>query len=406
MSLTAIDTPALEYAEILTGKYGEEGDKLLYRFADNGGRDVALRYDLTVPLARFAAQHAALLPTPFRRYHVGTVWRADKPQRGRFREFVQCDADLMGHNSALADAEVLIVGLEVLRALGVEDARIHVNHRFVLSGLIEAAGVPEAVAGSVIRAVDKLDKIGNDAVAAEIVRVADVSTDVAANVLALFAAATDLDALDAVLEQAGESGAKRVASVGRLRDVFALVAAAGYADKVVFDANIARGLDYYTGIIYETRLTDPRVAGVGAVMSGGRYDHLIGTFGKSEVPAVGISLGLDRLLAALRELGLAADGRYGADVFVAIFDPIDAAFAMAVAKQLRDAGISVELTTEHSKLGKQMKAADRRGCRVAVVVAPDERDAGAVMLKSMEHGSQATVALPDLVAAVEALLAG
>ncbi len=400
-----LDTPALEYAELLTGKYGEEGDKLLYRFRDNGERDVALRYDLTVPLARVVAQHGAALPSPFRRYHVGTVWRADKPQRGRFREFVQCDADLCGHNSAVADAEILSVGLAVLAALGVEDAQIHVNHRFVLTGLIEAAGVPEEAAGVVIRAVDKLDKIGAQGVAAEIVRVAEVSEAVAARVLEVFEAASDLDALDAVLAEAGTSGEKRERSVGRLREVFGLVEAAGFAGKLRFDASIARGLDYYTGIIYETRLTDPRVASIGAVMSGGRYDHLIGMFGKTEVPAVGISLGLDRLLAALRELGLASDGRVGADVFFAMFDPSDEPAAMALASSLRAAGVSVELATERGKLGKQLKAADRRGCRLAVVVAPSEREAGEVMLKNLQSGEQQRVAQSALVDAVRAALA-
>lgn len=399
-----LDTPALEYAEILTGKYGEEGDKLLYRFRDNGDRDVALRYDLTVPLARLMAQHGGTLPSPFRRYHVGTVWRADKPQRGRFREFVQCDADLCGHNSAIADAEILTVGLEVLAALGVRDACIHVNHRYVLTGLIEAAGVPENAAGSVIRAVDKLDKIGPDGVADEIVRVAGVDAETARRVLDVFAEATDIAALDAILERAGASGEKRASSVGRLREVFALVEASGHGAMIRFDASIARGLDYYTGIIYETRLTDPKVAGVGAVMSGGRYDHLIGTFGKTEVPAVGISLGLDRLLAALRELGLAADGRLGADVFVAMFGKDDGADAMAVAAELRAAGIATELATELGKLGKQFKAADRRGCRAAVVVAPGERARGEIVVKSLQSGEQQVVARAALVDAVRVAL--
>jgi histidyl-tRNA synthetase len=398
-----IDTPALEYAEILTGKYGDEGDKLLYQFDDNGGRRVAMRYDLTVPLARFFAQHQSALPTPFRRYHIGPVWRADKPQRGRFREFVQCDADLVGHNSAVADAEVLVVGLEVLRALGVEDARIHVNHRWILTGLIKAAGVSEDDAPSVIRAVDKLDKIGASGVAAEIVRVVGTTEQVAANVLAVFAEAADLDALDAIFARAELDPGVYGASSGRMREVLALVDAAGHPGKVVFDASIARGLDYYTGIIYETRLTDARVSGVGAVMSGGRYDHLIGTFGKTQQPAVGISLGLDRLLAALRELGLAGDGRFGAEVFIAMFGADDAAVAMQLATTLRRADIGVELATKGGKLGKQLEAADKRGCSIALVLGPDERARGEVVVKHLRTGEQRNVAFADLVQTVAAM---
>lgn len=398
-----IETPALEYAEILTGKYGDEGDKLLYQFDDNGGRRVAMRYDLTVPLARFFAQHQSALPTPFRRYHIGPVWRADKPQRGRFREFVQCDADLVGHNSAIADAEVLVVGLEVLRALGVEDARIHVNHRWILTGLIKAAGVAEDDAPSVIRAVDKLDKIGPAGVAAEIVRVVGTSEQVAETVLATFAEAVDLDALDAIFARAALDPEVYGNAAGRLRQVLGLVTAAGHPGKVVFDASIARGLDYYTGIIYETRLTDPRVATIGAVMSGGRYDGLIGMFGKTQQPAVGISLGLDRLLAALRELGLASDGRFGADVFVAMFGEDDAEVAMQLATTLRRAGIGVELATKGGKLGKQFEAADKRGCTFALVVGPDDRARGEVTVKHLRTGEQRTVAMGDLVETVLAM---
>ena len=399
-----IETPALEYAEILTGKYGDEGDKLLYQFDDNGGRRVAMRYDLTVPLARFVAQHQGSLPTPFRRYHIGSVWRADKPQRGRFREFVQCDADLVGHNSEVADAEVLIVGLEVLRALGVEDARIHTNHRWILTGLIKAAGIAEDDAPSVIRAVDKLDKIGPAGVAAEIVRVVGVSEVVAAAVLATFAEAVDLDALVTIFDRAALDPEVYGNAARRLGKVLDLVAAAGHPGKVVFDASIARGLDYYTGIIYETRLTDPRVASIGAVMSGGRYDGLIGMFGKTQQPAVGISLGLDRLLAALRELGLASDGRFGADVFVAMFGEDDGPVAMQLATALRRAAIGVELSTKGGKLGKQLETADKRGCAIALLLGPDDRSRGEVVVKHLRSGEQRTVAYAELVETVQALM--
>ena len=293
-----LQTPALEYLETLAGKYGEEGDKLLYRFQDHGERHVALRYDLTVPLARVVAEHRNEIQLPFRRYQVAPVWRADKPQRGRFREFFQCDADIVGVNSAIADAETLITGLSVLQTLGIDGAVLHLNHRDVLFGLIAAAGVTEkAQQIACIRAIDKLDKIPAAAVQTEIETGTGVDAETAERVVGQFLhGAMTIESVAAQLSAAGVD----TAGLDRLREVLALVSAAGLGERIRFDPTIARGLDYYTGIIYETRLTDPRVKGIGAVMSGGRYDGLIGLFTKEAIPAVGISLGLDRLLAAIR----------------------------------------------------------------------------------------------------------
>ncbi len=403
-----LQTPALEYLETLAGKYGEEGDKLLYRFQDHGERHVALRYDLTVPLARVVAEHRNEIQLPFRRYQVAPVWRADKPQRGRFREFFQCDADIVGVNSAMADAETLITGLSVLQSIGIDGAVLHLNHRDVLFGLIAAAGVTEKDQQiACIRAIDKLDKIPAEAVIREIVEVG-IEESVATVLLNrfLFAETDPQKFLQLVhLDDSMSINTNLVQAATRLMSVIELVRSAGLGDRIVFDPTIARGLDYYTGIIYETRLTDPRVKGIGAVMSGGRYDGLIGLFTKESIPAVGISLGLDRLLAALQELELVSKDSHAVQVYVTVFSDDQSALAIEVAKGLRTAGLRVELDLAGGKLGKQLERASKRGARLAVLMGPDEAAAGQAVLKDLRDGAQQTVAQANLSATARELLA-
>ncbi len=389
-----LQTPALEYAETLTGKYGDEGDKLLYRFTDHGERQVALRYDLTVPLARVVAQHRGALQIPFRRYQVAPVWRADKPQRGRYREFVQCDADICGADSAVADAEVLVAGLAVLRELGVAAAQLHLNHREVLFGVLRLHGVDAAGAQlACIRAIDKLDKMPPAAVQAEIEAQAGLDAGGAAAVVQAFTAGTTVADWSARAAVAGD--AAFVAALDRIQVVLDLCNAAGHGGAIVFDAAIARGLDYYTGIIYETRLTDAKVAGMGAVMSGGRYDNLIGLFAGSAVPAVGISVGLDRLFAALQELELVGGNEAAVPVYATVMAPELAAPTLRLVGELRRAGLRVEMELGGGKLGKQFERASKRGARAVLVIGSDEVAAGTVVVKDLRAGSQATVAQAD-----------
>ena len=405
-----LQTPALEYLETLAGKYGDEGDKLLYRFQDHGERHVALRYDLTVPLARVVAEHRNEIQLPFRRYQVAPVWRADKPQRGRFREFFQCDADIVGVNSAMADAETLITGLSVLQALGIDGAVLHLNHRDVLFGLIAAAGVTDkAQQIACVRAIDKLDKIPPEAVQAEIVTNTGLDEATAKRVLREFvdpagtfeAVYRELVETNAVIHGDGLLGG----GLKRVNDVLKLIEAAGLGDRVRFDPTIARGLDYYTGIIYETRLTDPRVKGMGAVMSGGRYDGLIGLFTKESIPAVGISLGLDRLLAAMQELDLVQKDSHAVQVYVTVFGEAEAATAIGVARTLRQAGLRVELDLAGGKLGKQLERASKRGARLAVMIGPDEAAAGTAVLKDLRDGSQQSLTQGELAPEAARILA-
>ena len=296
-----IDTPALEYLEILAGKGGEETDKQLYKFQDHGGRWVGLRFDLTVPLARFAAQHIAELGTPFKRYHIATVWRGENTQRGRYREFMQCDFDTIGTRSIAADIETVLVIHDLFRQLGFRDFTICLNNRMVLSGLLERLGLAEK-ATAVLRSLDKLAKIGPDRAAEEMIAAAG-ATPHKREILQLGKIS---GSNDEVLQQLkmlvarSDVGQNGVAQLKELVD--GVVAAGVPPERVRLDVSIARGLDYYTGTVFETFLD--ALPGIGSVCSGGRYDNLAALYTESELPGIGASLGLDRLLAAMEELGM------------------------------------------------------------------------------------------------------
>ena len=383
-----IDTPALEYAEILLGKGGAESDKQLFRFTDAGGRDVALRFDLTVPFARFAAQHLGRLGTPFKRYHLGTVWRGEKPQKGRYREFTQCDFDTIGTTSAVADAETVLVIHDLLVTLGFTAFTIRLNHRGVLSGFLDTLGLAGR-ATDVLRALDKLPKLGEAKVRAELAGVAGADAPQIDRLLEFAALSGEAGpTFDAAAPLLGGHDAG-TAALGRLREVVTLCTAAGVpGERLRADLAIARGLDYYTGVVFETFLDD--LPGIGSVCSGGRYDDLAGLYTKQPLPGVGASLGLDRLLAAMEELGTAPPSAPG-DVFLARFSEERVADDFALAAELRAAGLGVTLYPEPRALGKQLKWADGRGFRAAVFVGDEEHAAGTVTVKDLATGAQRTV---------------
>ncbi|MGK0216925.1 MAG: histidyl-tRNA synthetase, partial [Planctomycetota bacterium] len=365
-----IDTPALEYSEILLGKGGAESDKQMFRFEDHGGRDVALRFDLTIPLARFVAQHSGQLGMPFKRYHVGPVWRGENTQRGRYREFIQCDFDTIGTKSPVADVESALVIQGLFEALGFERFVLRVNHRGVLTGVLERVGLADQ-AVPVLRALDKLAKIGPAKVAEEMQREAGASESQAKDVLTLAEAkgsnAELLDGLPAQVagSEAGEAG------VESLNGLLAGLAAAGIPEeRVALDLSIARGLDYYTGVIFETFLGD--LPGIGSCCSGGRYDDLASVYTKEVLPGVGASLGVDRLLAAMEELGLVEGRSASAPVLLTYFDKARGQDYVTLAAKLRAQGLGVELYPDAKKLGAQLKYADRRGHSLAIIVGEDE----------------------------------
>jgi histidyl-tRNA synthetase len=397
-----IDTPALEYLEILTGKGSEETDKQLYKFQDHGERWVGLRFDLTVPLARFAAQHIGQLGTPFKRYHIASVWRGENTQRGRYREFMQCDFDTIGTHAPAADIETTLVIHDLFKALGVGDFTIRVNNRLVLTGMLERFGLADK-ATAILRALDKMAKIGRDKVAVELTESAGATREQVDSVLRLSEiGGTNEEVLVELERLVGDSPAGQD-GVARLAELHQAVLAAGVEPaRVQITPSIARGLDYYTGTVFETFLD--RLPGIGSVCSGGRYDNLAGLYTKEELPGIGASLGLDRLLAAMEELGLVQKVSTPAPVFVAYFDAARLHDYLRLAAKIRAAGVGVEFYPEPKKLGQQLKYADRRGFRLAVIAGENEFAAGTCQIKDLRTAQSTTVPLSGVAQAIAEML--
>lgn len=388
-----IDTPILEYLEILQGKGGDESDRLMYHFEDHGGRAVGMRFDLTVPLARFAAQHAAELGMPFKRYHIAKVWRGENTHRGRYREFMQCDFDTIGTESIAADIETVLVVHELMQAIGLSGFQIRFNNRKVLSGLLAKLGLADQ-STAVLRALDKLAKIGPDKVAMEMVAVAGASESQAKEVLALAEINGTNDEILLQLAKLVEGSEEGEAGVAALRDVTTGALAAGVsADRLSIDVSIARGLDYYTGTVIETFLN--QLPEIGSVCSGGRYDDLASVYTKQRLPGIGASLGLDRLLAAMEELGLIERINTPAPIFIPFFDATRLHDYLALATQLRSAGLGVEVYAEAKKLGQQLKYADRRGFRLAIIAGDRELDSQTCQVKDLKDGSTIELSTSD-----------
>jgi histidyl-tRNA synthetase len=403
-----IDTPALEYLEILTGKGSDETDRQIYRFQDAGGRDVAMRFDLTVPLARFAAQHIATLGTPFKRYHIAPVWRGEAPQAGRYREFVQCDFDTIGTESVMADIEAVVVIDSLLRAIGFDRFTIAINNRGILTSLMSLLGLADKTV-PILRSLDKLAKIGRDATIDEMCRAAEIEPVQAQTVLQLAdCTGTSSDILSKLNELVGTSGDGK-AAVTRLSEIHSGAVAAGVSrDRIRLDPSIARGLDYYTGVIFETTLDD--LPSIGSICSGGRYDNLAGLYTKQHLPGIGASLGLDRLLAAMEQLNLLPQASTPAPVFIPLFDEFRRDDYLRMATRLREAGIAVEVYPDAKKLGQQLKYADAHGFTLAIIAGNDEWTAGKCQVKTLATKESADVAYthdaPDeLVERVNRLLA-
>jgi len=383
-----IDTPTLEYAEILCGKGSDETDRQMYRFL-HGRHDVAMRFDLTVPLARFVAQHANELGMPFKRYHIGTVWRGERPQAGRFREFAQCDFDTIGTTSLASDIETALVIFDLMRAIGFEKFTIRLNNRKILNGLLEKHDLSEHSV-AVLRALDKLPKIGRDQVAEEMLATTTASSQQVHEILAL----AEISGSNAQILQQLEPlcAGHETAELGcqQLAELLAATAAVGIGDAhLAIDVSIARGLDYYTGTIFETFLGD--LPSIGSVCSGGRYDNLAELFTKQQLPGIGASLGLDRLLTAMQSLNMIPPVRTTADVLIVQFDSAHLHEYLKLAADLRAAGISVEVYPEAKKLNQQFKYADRRGFSAVVVAGASEIEAGKVQLKWLATGEQIEV---------------
>jgi len=398
-----LETPAVENIETLLGKYGDEGNKLIFKILKRGEHeasgqaDLALRYDLTVPLARVVAQYQDKLPRLFKRYQIQPVWRADRPGRGRFREFYQCDVDSVGSTSPLVEAEVWGAVAEVLTRLGFTDFVIRINHRALLTSTLNAAGIPEDLHATALVAVDKLDKIGADGVGAEMAS-RGIATEAAAKLLAFFASRPELDQAAAFVgdDQAGTS------AIANLRAILRLVEQTAAAGKVRVDMSLARGLSYYTGAIMEVTVADL----AGSIGGGGRYDNLVGMFLGQHIPACGFSLGLERILVVMTERNMfpASLALSPADVMVAAFDASGLGEAMRVAGLLREQGLRVFVYPDADKIGKQIKYADSRGIPFVAMLGENERRDGTLTIKNL--GTQAQDIYPQATAAaaiIEAL---
>jgi histidyl-tRNA synthetase len=396
-----LETPALENIDTLTGKYGEEGAKLIFKVLrrgeheTSGETDLALRYDLTVPLARVVAEHRGRLPKFFKRYQIQPVWRADRPARGRFREFFQCDVDAIGSRSPIVEVEMCSAVCDVLLKLGFSDFVVRLNHRELLSGMLENLGVPASLHDQALVALDKHDKIGRDGVQNELLT-RGIPAGAAARLLEAFeergdrsrAHTSNAQVIDwaTTLVGTNETGRR---GLEQLRAIAALCAATSARDHVVIDASLARGLSYYTGAIMEVAVPDL----AGSLGGGGRYDGLIGMFSGEDIPACGFSLGLERILVVMSERSMFPSHLDGAalDVLVTLFDAESIPDALLLAAELRAAGHRVDVYPEPDKLGRQFKYAAAIGVPRVAILGSDERASGVVTIKDMRTGEQTAI---------------
>lgn len=371
-----LETPTLEYASLLTGKYGKEADKLLYTFTDRGERQVGLRYDQTVPTARVLAQYQNQLSKFFRRYQIQNVFRADKPQKGRFREFIQSDIDIFGSTSSLADAEILACTYFALKNIGFEQINILINDRQILLKALQPLAINAVDVMSIIQSIDKLDKQTPDQVIQELAAKGLTQSN-AQQALQSIQTAQITDSLKQIQSQAQSLGIP--------------------PKEIVFTPTLARGLDYYTGMIFEVQIPD---YSAGSCAGGGRYDQLIKALGGPDTPAVGVAFGFDRVVEAADQLSLLPVGQATTQVLVTIFDDESQVESLKVASQLRQAGIGVEVYPAVDKLARQFKLADQKQIPFALVIGQTEIEKGLVTLKDMRTRTQSEVTIASVISQI------
>ena len=391
-----IETPSMENLSTLMGKYGEEGDKLLFRIQNSGEKaalapEKGLRYDLTVPFARYVVQHRDEIVFPFKRFQIQPVWRADRPQKGRYREFYQCDVDVIGSDSLIGELELIQIVEQVYRRLGIRVC-LHINNRKILAGIAEVIGAPDKMMDITV-AIDKLDKIGVEAVNAELVERGLNADQVAALQPILNLSGSTAEKLTALKDilASSETGLKGVAE---LEEVFEKLSIVHCPLSIELDLCLARGLNYYTGAIFEVKALD---AQIGSITGGGRYDNLTGIFGLPNVSGVGISFGADRIYDVLTELNLfPAALQSSTRLLFASFGQDELRYALTWATALREKGIAVEVYPEPAKMKKQMGYADDKAIPHVAIVGGNEMETGTVMLKNMTTGEQQQVTLEQL----------
>ncbi len=419
-----LETPTIENLSVLMGKYGEEGDQLLFKILNSGDfsaklteadwqsdakqltakiAEKGLRYDLTVPFARYVVMNRGTLAMPFKRYQIQPVWRADRPQKGRYREFYQCDADVVGTDSLLCEAEIVMMLHESLRNLGIQHFIVKINNRKILTGIAEVIGAP-GLEGPLCVAIDKLDKIGREKVIIELHErgFTEENTAKLAPIFALSSKQQPFDILESWL------GASDIAlkGIAELRQVWEMVKDFGLENpQLEFDVTLARGLSYYTGAIFEVKANQPDCTPVqiGSISGGGRYDNLTGTFGVPGLSGVGISLGVDRIYDVMEELDLfPADQTITTRVMLTNFDAEAGRYGLKILKSLRDAGINAEMYPDAAKLKKQLDYADRKQVPYVVLIGSKEIETGLLTLKNMKTGEQNAVTVNEIIDQVKA----
>ena len=371
-----IDTPVMEYSEILLRKSNGETEKQVFRFEDNGGRDVALRFDLTVPFARFTAEHKDELYFPFKRYHIAKVWRGEKPQAGRYREFIQCDFDCVGSDSASSDFEILSLMKAALQAIGVEDITIRMSHRGIFNQFLEKRNLTDK-SEDILRTVDKLAKVGKEEVASQLESLTGSNTT-AEEILEYI---TPADTFEQTLTHMEAMAGGESENTSRMREIYAMMEAAGIASSFVLDPSITRGLDYYTGIVYETFLNE--LPGIGSVCSGGRYDNLAGLYMKEKVPGVGSSIGLDRLIAGLQQLNKLESRKSFIDAEIFCLDKDMMTEYHRLAQTLRQRGVRCEVFPDPKKLLAQYTVAEKKGIPFGITLKKEDVAGNTVTIKNL-----------------------
>lgn len=409
-----LETPSMENLSVLMGKYGDEGDQLLFKILNSGdylknvaGADLeagsvsmlrkvsekGLRYDLTVPFARYVAMHRQDLVFPFKRYQIQPVWRADRPQKGRYREFFQCDADVVGTNSLICEAEIILMLSEIFQNLGIENYTIKINHRQVLSALAALAG-GEGKENDFYVAIDKLEKIGQDKVIEELISKGYNSSKLK-DVFKLLISSeknTVLDNLEAAFKDSSQ-GNKGLAD---LKETLSILNQFGNPiSNLAIDPGLARGLSYYTGIIFEVTLDD---RSMGSLSGGGRYDNLTGVFGVPDIPGTGISLGVDRIYDVMEARGLFPDSSgETSQVLLTSFDSESQRYCLPQISKLRDSGVNAEIYPDIVKMKKQLSYADKKGIPFVIIVGSDEMETGKLTLKDLKSGGQMELTIDEII---------
>ncbi|WKN44047.1 histidine--tRNA ligase [Tunicatimonas pelagia] len=411
-----LETPSLENLSVLTGKYGDEGDQLLFKILDNGNflakttdtdyqqgvsailpkiAGKGLRYDLTVPFARYVVMNQHEITFPFKRYQIQPVWRADRPQKGRYREFYQCDADVVGTDSLLCEAEIIRMLEEAFGQLGIEKYTINLNHRQILNGLVEVIGA-QGKETDLLVAIDKLDKIGKEKVIGELQErgFSDESIQKIAPIFDLEGSTSEKLSTAQEIVRDSETGQRGIAE---LQEILALAQSLGSTlSHIRFDLTLARGLSYYTGTIFEVKVQDATISS--SISGGGRYDNLTGVFGLPGVSGVGISFGVDRIYDVMEDLGLfPTESQTGTQVLVINFDKELQSQVLPVLSQLRSEGIRAEMYPEAVKLKKQFGYADKKGIPYALVIGTNELESGEYSLKNFRNGEQQSLSLEAII---------